>query len=210
MHICMPSKRKPNEVLSERAELYSHATYSQYKLPARPESMNPETSRSQFNFEWFAVHTRSRHEKSVSEQLRGKEIETFLPLYRSGKRWKNGQAGGELPLFSGYVFVRIDGKKTLPVLQTPGVASFVGFGGGPAPIPDFEIEQLETIMSKGLDAYPHPYLSVGQRVQIQCGPLAGLTGIMTRDKGKDRVVLSVELISRSISVELDFADLAVA
>jgi transcription antitermination factor NusG len=172
--------------------------------------MTSEISDAQFNLEWFAVHTRSRHEKSVYEQLRGKQIQTFLPLYRSSKRWKNGQAGAELPLFTGYVFVRIDGKKTLPVLQTPGVARFVGFGSGPAPVPDHEIAQLEAIMSQGLDACPYPFLSAGQRVQIQCGPLAGLTGIVTRDKGKSRIILSVELISRSISVELDFADLAVA
>jgi transcription antitermination factor NusG len=172
--------------------------------------MTSERSDTQFNLEWFAVHTRSRHEKSVYEQLRGKEIETFLPLYRSSKRWKNGQDGAELPLFPGYVFVRIDGKKTLPVLQTAGVARFVGFGTGPAVVPDFEIAQLEAIMSKGLDACPHPFLSVGQRLQIQCGPLAGLTGILTRDKGKSRIILSVELISRSISVELDLDNVAVA
>lgn len=162
------------------------------------------------NFEWFAVHTWSRHEKSVCEQLRGKQIETFLPLYRSSKRWKNGQVGAQLPLFSGYIFVHIDARTHLSVLQTPGVARFVGFGSEPAPVPDHEIAQLEAAVAKGLEVSPHPFLAVGQRVQIQSGPLAGLKGILTRDKGGCRVILSVELISRSISVELDTADLEVA
>jgi transcriptional antiterminator NusG len=162
------------------------------------------------NFEWFAVHTWSRHEKSVCEQLRGKEIETFLPLYRSTKRWKNGQVGAQLPLFSGYIFVHIDARNQLPVLQTPGVARFVGFGSAPARVPDHEIAQLEAAVVNGFEISPHPYLTVGQRVQIQSGPLAGLTGILTRDKGGCRVILSVDLISSSISVELDSADLVAA
>jgi transcription termination/antitermination protein NusG len=174
--------------------------------------MTPAISQEQTstNFEWFAVHTFSRHEKTVCEQLRGKQIETFLPLYRSSKRWKNGQVGAQLPLFSGYVFVHIDSRNQLPVLQTPGVAKFVGFGKGPARVPDHEIEQLEAAVANGIEVSPHPYLAVGQRVQIQSGPLAGLTGILTRDKGGCRVILSVDLISSSISVELDSADLEVA
>jgi transcription antitermination factor NusG len=161
-------------------------------------------------FEWFAVHTRSRHEKSVHEQLRGKQIESFLPLYRSAKRWKNGLCGAELPLFSGYVFVRIDGRMQLPVLETPGVARFVAFGGQPVSLPDHEIAQLEMLTSKGVGVCPHPFLTAGQKVQILCGPLAGLTGILSRNKGKSRVILSLELISRSISVELDSEHIDVA
>jgi transcription antitermination factor NusG len=172
--------------------------------------MTPAILPSASQFDWFAVHTRSRHEKSVCEQLRGKQIETFLPLYRSSKRWKNGQTGVELPLFSGYVFVHIDSKMQLPVLQTPGVSRFVGFGGQAVPVPDSEIEQLEAVTATGMGVYPHPFLAVGQKVKIQHGPLMGLTGILTRDKGKNRVILSVELISRSISVELDSTQLEVA
>lgn len=156
--------------------------------------------------EWFVVHTLSRHEKSVCEQLRGRDIETFLPLYRSSKRWKNGQIGGQLPLFPGYLFVRIDIQNQLPVLQTSGVAKFVGFGNKPAAVPDNQIAELEAAVIKGINVSPHPFLNVGDRVRIRCGPLAGLTGILMRDKQGHRVILSVELISRSISVELDSAD----
>jgi transcription antitermination factor NusG len=156
--------------------------------------------------EWYAVHTWSRHEKSVSEQLRGKQIETFLPLYHSSKRWKNGQMGGYLPLFPGYLFVRIDIQDQLPVLQTSGVAKFIGFGRMPVALPPHEIAQLEAAVAKGTNVSPHPFLKVGSRVQITDGPLSGLTGILTRDKQGPRVILSVELLSRSISVELDTAN----
>jgi transcription antitermination factor NusG len=159
------------------------------------------------HLEWFAVCTRSRHEKSVYEQLCGKQIETFLPLYRPSKRWKNGQVGDLLPLFPGYLFVRINVQNRLPVLQTSGVARFVGFDSKPAAVPDDEIAQLVAVVTKGVAISPHPFLAVGDRVRIQRGPLTGLTGILMRDSRGDRVILSVELISRSISVELDSADL---
>ena len=152
------------------------------------------------------MHTWSRHEKSVFEQLRSKQIEAFLPLYQPFKRWRNGQIGTLAPLFPGYLFVRIDIQNQLPVLQTSGVARFVGFGQRPAVVPDNEIAQLEAVVAQGLKVSPHPYLSVGDRVEITRGPLAGLAGILTRDKQGARVVLSVELISRSISVELDAED----
>jgi transcription termination/antitermination protein NusG len=158
------------------------------------------------NPEWFAVHTWSKHEKSVFEQLRSKQVETFLPLYHSSKRWRNGQQGSPLPLFPGYLFVRIDLQDRLPVLQTAGVARFVGFGQTPAPVPDDEIAQLELAVANKLSLSPHPFLTVGDRVAIKRGPLAGLTGILTREKQGLRVVLSVALISRSISVELSAAD----
>ncbi len=161
--------------------------------------------RASQKLEWFAVQTRSRHEKSVGDQLRGKQIEIFLPLYRSSKRWKSGQQRAQLPLFPGYLFVRIDIQHQLPVLQTPGVARFVGFGGRPVALPQNEIAQLEAV-TKEVVASPHPFLTVGDRVRIKGGPLAGLSGILLRDKQGLRVVLSVELISKSISVELDADD----
>lgn len=89
------------------------------------------------------------------------------------------------------------------MLQTPGVARFVGFGSEPSPVPDGEIARLEAAVATGIDVSPHPFLTVGQRVQIQSGPLEGMTGILVRDKGRSRVILSVELISQSISVEVD-------
>jgi transcription antitermination factor NusG len=158
------------------------------------------------NLEWFAVHTWSRHEKSVFQQLQGKQVQSFLPLYRSSKRWKNGQRGNQLPLFPGYLFVRIDIQDQLPVLQTAGVARLVGFGGRPTALSGNEIAQLETALTNGCVASPHPFMTAGDRVRIKCGPLAGLNGILVRDKQGLRVVLSVDLIGRSVSVELDISD----
>lgn len=163
--------------------------------------------RTSQSLEWLAIHTWSRHEKSVCHQLRGKQIETLLPLYRSQKRWKNGQkATVELPLFPGYLFARVDLQNQLPVLQTPGVVKFVGFGRKPVSLSETEIEQLKIAATHGASASPHPYLTVGDRVRIKCGPFLGMPGILLREKHGVRVVLSVELISRSISVELDAAD----
>jgi transcription antitermination factor NusG len=167
--------------------------------------MTPAITPLLSNLEWLAVHTWSRHEKSVCEQLRSKQIETFLPLYRSPKRWKNGLSGAQMPLFSGYLFVHIADDRRLAVLQTPGVSKFIGFQNRPAVIPNDEIAQLELAV-KGGTFTPHPFLTVGERVRVQSGPLEGLTGILVRDKKGERVVLSVDLLARSISVELDSVD----
>lgn len=151
---------------------------------------------------WFAAHTRSRHEKTVSEQLRGQQIETFLPLYSVIHRWKNGDHAVELPLFPGYTFVRIAAENRLRVLKIPGVVRLVGFNGTPAPIEEQEVESLRRALSVGVTALPHPYLTVGRRALITAGPLAGREGILVRRKGATRIVLSVALIQRSILVDV--------
>jgi transcription antitermination factor NusG len=158
------------------------------------------------NLEWFAVHTWARHEKSVFQQLCSKEVKAFLPLYQPSKRWRNGQVSDPLPLFPGYLFVHIDIREQLPVLQTSGVARFIGFAGKAVALPEDEIAKLEAVVTNGVVAVPHPFLTVGDRVLIKNGPLAGLNGMLVRDKHSLRVVLSVELISRSISVELNATD----
>ena len=151
---------------------------------------------------WFAAHTRSRHEKMVSEQLRGRQIETFLPLYFTMRRWKNGDPAVELPLFPGYTFVRIAVENRLEVLQIPGVVRLVGFNGMPAPLEEQEVESLRRALSAGVTASPHPYLTVGRRARITAGPLAGREGILIRRKGATRIVVSVALIQRSILVDV--------
>lgn len=109
----------------------------------------------------------------------------------------------ELPLFPGYLFVRLALRDRLQVLRVPGVARLVGFNGAATPLPDTEIESLRRALAEGLRAEPHPYLKVGRSVRITTGPLAGREGILKRYKGDLRVVLSIELIQRSISVEVD-------
>ncbi len=156
--------------------------------------------------EWFAVYTTSRHEKRVVEHLAIREIESFLPLYRSLRSWKNGcKVNVELPLFPSYVFVRLNRGVRVRVLEIPGVLSFVSVGNQPAPLPEFEIEALRSGI-QSLKWEPHPYLVVGEKTRIKTGPLAGFEGVLLRKKGLLRVVISLELIMKSVAVEVNATD----
>jgi transcription antitermination factor NusG len=153
--------------------------------------------------QWYAAYTSANHEKRVALQVRQRAVEHYLPVYESVRQWKDRRMKLDLPLFPGYVFVRLALRDRLHVLQVPGVVRLVGFNGTPTPIPDQEIESLRLALAEGLRAEPHPYLKVGRRVLITRGPLAGREGVLKRWKHDLRVVLSTELIQRSISVEVD-------
>jgi transcription antitermination factor NusG len=155
---------------------------------------------------WYAVYTRSRHEKTVAEQLVHKSVDHFLPLYETIRNWKNGRFKVRLPLFPGYLFVHIPLRERLQVLQVPGVVGLVGFNGVPVALPQTEIETIRDAMSKGVQAHPHRYLKVGSRVRIKAGSLEGLQGILLRRKGQLRVVVSVDLIMRSIAIDIDASE----
>jgi transcription antitermination factor NusG len=155
---------------------------------------------------WYAAYTASRHEKTVAEHLRQREIECFLPLYETVHRWNNGRHRVQLPLFPSYVFVRMGLGDKLRVLQVPGLVQLVTFQGAPAALPDSEIEALRGALASGVLAQPYRYLNVGSKVEICRGPLQGLRGILLRHQGQFRVVLSVEMIMRSIVVEVDASD----
>ena len=157
---------------------------------------------------WYAGCTESRHEKTVAEHLRQRGIEHFLPLYHTVHRWKNGRHHLQLPLFPGYIFVRMTLMKKLRVLEVPGFARLVSFGGLPFPIEDSAIEAMRVALDSGMKVEPYPYLTAGTRVEICGGPLQGVTGILLRRQGLCRVVLSVDLIMRSMVVEVDAADVA--
>lgn len=152
---------------------------------------------------WYATYTRARHEKRVAEQLGDRSIECFLPLYEAVHRWKDRRAKVKLPLFPGYVFVRMPLEARLEVLNIPGVVRFVSFGGQPAALPTFEIETLRCGLTSRSRALPHPYLTIGRRVRVKGGPFAGLEGILKRKKDSLRLVLSVDLIMRSVLLEID-------
>jgi transcription antitermination factor NusG len=156
---------------------------------------------------WYAIYVCSRHEKQVLSQLQDRSISCFLPVYRSVRRWKDRRKELELVLFPGYVFVHIDLRDRLRVLQLPSVVRFVSFYGHPAPLPDTDIEILSKGLASGIRAEPHPYLKVGHRARVRSGPLAGAQGILIRRKDKFRVVLSIDLIMRSVAVEVDEADI---
>jgi transcription termination/antitermination protein NusG len=155
---------------------------------------------------WYVVHTRSRHEKRVSEQLELKQVEVFLPLYRSQRDWNGRKAMVDLPLFPGYVFVRIALAERLSVLSLGGVAGLVSFQGAPVPLDDGELERMRGCLS-WKQAEPVPYLQPGNRVRIVAGPLAGLEGVILRQNGQTRFVLSIDLILRSVAVSVDACDL---
>jgi transcription antitermination factor NusG len=155
---------------------------------------------------WYAAYTSANHEKRVVEQLGVRDVEHFLPLYESVRRWKDRRVTLQLPLFPGYVFVHMALRDRLKVQQVPGVARLVGFDGTPAALPENEIEALRRSLEGGLRAEPHPYLTVGRRVRLKNGPLAGMQGLLLRRKGNFRVVISIDLIQRSVAVDADTAD----
>ena len=155
---------------------------------------------------WYAAYTSARHEKVVVGQLNARQIETFLPLYETVHFWNGRRAKLQLPLFPGYVFVRISQNERVRVLQVPGVAHLVGAAGRPTPLADSEVEAVRQLCSYA-GALPHPFLSVGRRARVHSGPLSGLEGLVVRRKGSLRFVLSIELIQRSVAVEMDAADL---
>jgi transcription antitermination factor NusG len=159
---------------------------------------------------WYAAQTCANHEKRVLGQLNQRTVETYLPLYASVRRWKDRRVRLELPLFPGYVFVRLALRDRLRVLQTPSVVRLVGFGGQPAALPDQEIDALRQGLTREMHVEPHAYLKVGRRVRVRSGPLEGLEGILVRKKNGSRFVISLDLIMRSVAVEIDEADLETA
>jgi transcription antitermination factor NusG len=157
--------------------------------------------------DWFAVYTLSCREKQVSRHMDVHAIEHFLPVTKARRRWKNGcTVVVEEPLFPGYLFVRIERSARTQVLAVPGVHSIVGTGKDPIPLPNFEIETLRRSVDL-LKIEPHPYLNVGDRATVLRGPLGGMTGIVVRKKNGLRFILSLDLIMKSVAVEVDASDL---
>jgi transcription antitermination factor NusG len=160
-------------------------------------------SRSQVDtpFPWFALQVKSRHEKAVSLSLRSKGYVEFLPLYH--RRCAGCSRDVELPLFPNYVFCRFDPHQRLPILVTPGVFSIVGTKKGPLPIDDLELSTIQAAVESGLHTEPFPFINVGDYVCIEVGPLRGKRGIVQRAKNQDRLIVSIVLLQRSISIEMD-------
>ena len=157
---------------------------------------------------WSAVYTRHQHEKSVEETLKAKGFEVFLPLYESTRRWKDRRKILSLPLFPCYVFVRGAHERRLPVLTTPGVHMIISRGERVATVPEEEIEAVRRAVEGTLNVEPHPFLRCGERVRVVRGSLEGVEGVLTRKKNLYRLVLSVEMLAQSVSVEIDAIDVA--
>jgi transcription antitermination factor NusG len=157
-------------------------------------------------FSWYALRTRSRHEKVVRDQLSTQGIEPLLPTVRRLNQWKDRKKEVEVPLFSGYCFVRFQSEQKLPVLKTVGVVDIVGGGQRPEPIPDEEISALQMLMASVLPYDPHPYLHEGMNVEVVRGPLEGVHGILLRKERRHRLVIGVRLIQQAVAVEIDVSD----
>ncbi|BFU93757.1 MAG: conserved protein of unknown function [Nitrospira sp.] len=168
------------------------------------------TNRGAGRSRWYALRTRSRHEKLVRDQLNGQGIEPLLPTVRRLSQWKDRKKEIEVPLFSGYCFVRFASEQKLPVLKTVGVVDIVGRGVQPEPIPDEEISALQTLMASVLPYDPHPYLHEGMTVEVIRGPLTGVRGILLRKEKRHRLILGVRLIQQAAAVEIDIQDVVPA
>jgi transcription antitermination factor NusG len=156
---------------------------------------------------WFATYTAPRHEKRVAQHFQQRQIESFLPLYRSRRNWRDGSKTIlELPLFPSYIFVHIPLANRVPVLEVPGVLSLVNCGKHPMPLPDEEVAALRQGL-QDCKAEPHPYLVVGERVRIRIGSFAGMEGVLLRLNNKFRVVLTMQQIMQSLAVEVDASEL---
>jgi transcription antitermination factor NusG len=155
------------------------------------------------NQRWFALQVRTRWEGSTAVLLSGKGYQTFLPTYKTRKRWKGRVREVDSALFPGYVFCNFDAQKRLPILVTPGVISVVGQGRIPLPVDDGEMAAIQAIVSSGFRAEPWPFLELGQRIRIEQDVLRGLEGILINFKGNHRIVVSVSLLRRSVALEID-------
>ena len=153
--------------------------------------------------QWFALVVKHQHERGVEQALRCSGIETCLPLYGERRRWSDRVKQQEAPLFPGYVFGRFDYRQRVVVLRAPGVARVVGFGGQPAPLEDSEIDDIRRALSSRLPLRPWPYLKPGDRVRLERGPLRGMEGRLLREKSGLRFIIGVELLQRSLAVEVE-------
>jgi len=161
----------------------------------------PETDH--YSSRWFALGVRHQCERRVEGALCAHDVETYVPTFRAKRPWSDRVKERDEPLFPGYVFGRFSYRQQLRVLQTPGVAWIVGFGGVPAPLEDAEIGNLRLALESKLNFHPWPHLHTGDRVRIERGPLRGVEGILLREKPSFRLVLGVEMLRRCIAVEVD-------
>lgn len=154
---------------------------------------------------WYAIRTRPRFEKKVAGELTQKDVETFLPLNSTMRQWSDRRSLVQLPIFPGYVFVRITASvaNRVSVLRTNGVLNFVGPRNMGVPIADEEIDAVRSVVDQGVAFEPNPYLTVGEKVCIRGGPLDGVSGVLKAVNGDKSLVISVNLIQRSIAMRVE-------
>ncbi len=166
-------------------------------------SLGDQMSTRNHSWPWYAILTKTGREKNATMLLENAGFECYLPISKSRRKWSDRTKQVEVPLFPGYLFCRMNPNDRLPVLITPGVVQIVGTGKTPIPIEDQEIAAIQRVASSGLSTMPWPHLQVGQVARIEEGPLQGISGIVVRIKSGLKLVLSVQLLQRSIAVEID-------
>ena len=168
----------------------------------------PVTAVSDSDAKWYAIRTRSRHEKVAARELDAQGIPVFLPLVTSVRQWSDRRTEVELPLFPGYAFVRVTyfSGDRVRVLRATGVAGFVGQTAAGTSIPDEQIESIRTVLIRRVPVKDYPFLNVGQRIRVLNGSLSGVEGLLVAVKGSRTLVISVEPIQRSLCINLDDYD----
>jgi transcription antitermination factor NusG len=152
---------------------------------------------------WYALAVGYQHEQQAERALRSKGLETLVPLYKSQRQWSDRVKEIQLPVFAGYVLCYFPLRERLHVMDTPGVGKIVGFGGTPAAVEDSEIAAIQRVVASKQPWAPWPYLKAGDRVRVERGPMRGLEGTLLRTKDALRLVIGVEMLQRSMAVELD-------
>ena len=161
--------------------------------------MTPESN-------WYAIWTRSRHEKLVRDQLDKKHVEVFLPTIGKWSHWKDRKKKIDWPLFPGYLFARFEVDDRIKVLKCDGVSQIISNNGQMSPVPEIEIESIRTLVESELAYDPVPLIKEGDMVKVTHGPLRGVVGRLVRKGAHARLVLSVDLIGQAVSVEVDASD----
>lgn len=152
---------------------------------------------------WYALQVRGRYERNVTNSLMGMGYETFFPLSKLTRQWSDRKKEVDSPLFPGYIFCRLNVQDRLPILKTPGMIQIVGYSRVPVPVDEDEISAIQSLVASGLPNQPHPFLQAGDKVIVQAGPLVGLEGFLIESRGRNRLVLSINLLQRSVAVEMD-------
>ena len=160
-------------------------------------------ARASHDFAWYALSVKHQHERAIEAALTYKGFEALAPVYRSRRRWSDRIKQIELPLFAGYVFCRFCRDAKARVLDTPAISRVVGFGGQPAAVPDVEIEAIRAVVNSGQPVRPWPRLHPGDRVRLERGPLRGIEGVLLKEKDAVELIVSVELLQRSVAVQID-------
>jgi transcription antitermination factor NusG len=178
-------------------------------VPSPLDNVHSALDLSPEDLRWYAVRTRSRHEKIATQQLQTRGIETYLPVVIQTHRWSDRKKQVEVPLFSGYTFVRLayaSNEQRIQVLQTHGIAGFVGVQRTGVPIPDHQIEDIRTLLGNKVSVEAHSFLKIGQRVRVRGGALDGVEGILVSHDAGKKLVISLESIERSLSIRVEGYD----